>query len=101
MPGHWGRQMGILSHSRTSRAIILACGMAWFWPAAELAAATLISPGAAGLIRKSAEPFGLFAATMSWGGLREKWLGGEGKRADGRGQQALWDGDRDASGSPA
>src|ERR1700676_4196602 len=96
-----GRQMGILSHSRACRAIILACGMAWFWPAAELAAATLISPGAANLIRKSAEPFGLFAATMSWGGMREKWLGVERKLDDERVQLALCDGDRDHCVSPA
>ena len=93
--------MGILSHSRAWRAIILACGMAWFWPAAELAAATLISPGVANLIRKSAEPFGLFAATMSWGGMREKWLGVERKLDDERVQLALCDGDRDHCVSPA
>ena len=93
--------MGIFNHSRTSRAIILACGIAWFWPAAELAAATLISPGAANLIRKSAEPFGLFASTMSWGGMREKWLGVERKLDDERVQLALCDGDRDHCASPA
>jgi predicted transglutaminase-like cysteine proteinase len=96
-----GRQMGIFGHSHAWRAIALACGMAWYGPAAQVAAATLISPGAAGLIRKSAEPFGLFASTMSWGAVREKWLGVERKLDDERVQLALCDGDRDRCVSPA
>jgi predicted transglutaminase-like cysteine proteinase len=96
-----GRQMGFFSHSHAWRVIILACGLAWFGPAADLAAGTLISPGAAGLIRKSAEPFGLFASALSWGALREKWLDVERKLGDERVQLALCDGDRDRCASPA
>jgi predicted transglutaminase-like cysteine proteinase len=96
-----GRQMGFFSHSHAWRAVIRACGLTWFGPAADLAAGTLISPGAAGLIRKSAEPFGLFASALSWGALREKWLDVERKLDDERVQLALCDGDRDRCASPA
>jgi predicted transglutaminase-like cysteine proteinase len=93
--------MGFFSHSHAWRAVILAWGLTWFGPAPDLAAATLISPGAAGLIRKSAEPFGLFASALSWGALREKWLDVERKLDDERVQLALCDGDRDRCASPA
>jgi predicted transglutaminase-like cysteine proteinase len=93
--------MRILSHSHTWRAVALACSMVWFGPAADLAAGTLISPGALDLIRKSAEPFGLFASRMSAGGLREKWMGVERKLSDERVQLALCDGDRARCVSPA
>jgi len=96
-----GRQMGFFSHSHAWRAVIFACGLTWFGPAADLAAGTLMSPGAAGLIRKSAEPFGLFASALSWGALREKWLDVERKLDDERVQLALCDGDRDRCASPA
>jgi predicted transglutaminase-like cysteine proteinase len=96
-----GRQMGILGHSHAWRAVILACGMAWFGPAADLSAATVISPAAANLIRKSAEPFGLFASTLSFGAVRRKWLGVERKLDDERVQLALCDGDRERCVSPA
>jgi predicted transglutaminase-like cysteine proteinase len=96
-----GRQMGFFSHSHAWRAVILAWGLTWFGPAADLAAGTLISPGAAGLIRKSAEPFGLFASALSWGALREKWLDVERKLDDERVQLVLCDGDRDRCASPA
>ena len=72
MPGHWGVRWEFFGHSHAWRAVILACGMAWFGPAADLAAGTLISPGAAELIRKSAEPFGLFATTLVRGRLAGK-----------------------------
>ena len=75
--------------------------MVWFGPAAELTAGTLISPGAMELVRKSAEPFGLFASLLSGGGLREKWLGVERKLDDERVQLALCDGDRERCVSPA
>jgi predicted transglutaminase-like cysteine proteinase len=96
-----GRQMGLLDHSHAWRAVILACGLAWFGPVPDLAAGTLITPGAASLIRKSAEPFGLFTSTLSSGNLREKWLGVERKLDDERVQLALCDGDRDRCASPA
>src|SRR5208337_1451308 len=88
-------------HSHAWRAVMLAWGMAWFGPTADLTAATLISPGAADLIRKSAEPFGLFASPLSWGAVREKWRGVERKLDDEMVQLALCDGDRDRCVSPA
>ena len=96
-----GRQMGIFGHSHALRAVILAAGMAWFGPAAELTAGTLLSPAPAALVRKSAEPFGLFAAVLTEGGLREKWLGVQRRLDDEMVQLALCDGDRDRCVSPA
>ena len=96
-----GRQMRIFGHAHTLRAIALACSIVWFGPATELTAGTLISPGAANLVRKSAEPFGLFVSTLSEGGLREKWLGVQRRLDDEMVQLALCDGDRDRCVSPA
>ena len=96
-----GRQMEIFGHSHAWRAIALAWGMAWFGPAADLAAGTLDSTGSSALIGGSIEPFGLFASTLSEGALREKWLGVERKLDDERVQLALCDGDRDRCVSPA
>ena len=93
--------MGILSYSRALRVVVVGFGMAWFGPVPDLAAATLLTPGTAALVRKSAEPFGLFASTLSTGGLREKWLDVERKLDDERVQLALCDGDRDRCVSPA
>jgi predicted transglutaminase-like cysteine proteinase len=96
-----GRQMGILGYSRGLRIVVLACGIAWFGPAADLKAGALISPGASYLVRKSAEPFGLFAAVLTGGGLRDKWLGVQRRLDDEMVQLALCDGDRDRCVSPA
>jgi predicted transglutaminase-like cysteine proteinase len=96
-----GRQMRIFGHSRAWCVVILVWGMIWFGPAADLTAGTLISPGAMDLIRKSAEPFGLFVSKVSAGALREKWLGVERKLDDERVQLALCDGDRERCVSPA
>jgi predicted transglutaminase-like cysteine proteinase len=93
--------MGFFDHSRTWRVVLLVWGMVWFGPAADLTAGTLISPGALDLIRKSAEPFGLFASQLSGGALLEKWLGVERKLDDERVQLALCDGDRARCVSPA
>ena len=93
--------MGIFGHSRVWRVVALVLGMVWFGPAADLTAGTLTSPGAMELIRKSAEPFGLFASKVSAGALREKWLGVERKLDDERVQLALCDGDRERCVSPA
>jgi predicted transglutaminase-like cysteine proteinase len=97
--------MGYFSDRRTSRpvwrAIVLAFGLVWFGPAANLNAGTLISPGTLDLIRKSAEPFGLFATRLSSGGLLEKWTGVERKLEDEMVQLALCDGDRAGCVSPA
>ncbi len=93
--------MGFFGHSQTWRVVVLAFGMVWFGPAAPLAAGNLISPGALDLIRKSAEPFGLFVSRLSGGALRVKWLGVEHKLDDERVQLALCDGDRARCASPA
>jgi predicted transglutaminase-like cysteine proteinase len=93
--------MGFFGHSRAWRVVALALCMVWFAPAANLTAGTLVSPGALDLMRKSAEPFGLFASKLSGGGLREKWLGVERKLDDERVQLALCDGDRARCVSPA
>jgi len=96
-----GRQMGIFSYSRALRAAVTACGMLSFGPAPELAAGTLLSPGPADLVRKSAEPFGVFAFRLSGGGLREKWLGIQRKLDEERVQLALCEGDPERCVSPA
>ena len=93
--------MGIFGHSHAWRVVVLVWGMVWFGPAADLTAGTLTSPGAMDLIRKSAEPFGLFVSKVSAGALREKWLGVERKLDDERVQLALCDGDRERCVSPA
>src|ERR1700686_246506 len=96
-----GRQMGIFSYSRALRAAAMAWGMVSFGPAPDLAAGTLLSPGSAVLVRKSTEPFGVFAFRLSGGGLWEKWLGVQRRLDDEMVQLALCDGDRDRCVSPA
>jgi hypothetical protein len=96
-----GRQMGIFSCSRTLGVAVMAWGMVSFGPAPDLAAGTPLSPGHADLVRKSAEPFGVFAFRLSRGGLREKWLGVQRKLDDELIQLALCDGDRERCVSPA
>ena len=93
--------MGNFSNGQTWRAIILACAVVLVGPAASLKAGTLISPGTLEGIRKSAEPFGLFATRLSAGGLAEKWNGVERKLEDDMVQLALCDGDRERCVSPA
>src|SRR5712672_1893840 len=87
--------MGIFSHSHALRAIMLAWGMACLGPAGDLAAGTLVPSELPEPTGGSAEPFGLFASTLSFGSLREKWLGVEHKLDDERVQLALCDGDRE------
>jgi predicted transglutaminase-like cysteine proteinase len=93
--------MGIFGHAHALRAVVLACGMAWFGPAADLTAGTLGSSGSPQLAGRSAEPFGLSAATLSWGALRDKWQGVARKLDDEMVQIALCDGDRERCVSPA
>src|SRR5580693_5173863 len=99
-----GRQMRIFGHSRALRAVILAVamvpGMAWLGPAASFAAGTLDQAGSEP-VEASAQPFGLFASALSYGGLREKWLGVQHRLDDELVQLALCDGDRDRCVSPA
>jgi predicted transglutaminase-like cysteine proteinase len=93
--------MGILGYSHALRAVVVACGLVWFGAAADLKAGTLLSPGAAELVRKSAEPFGLFATRLSSGGLRHKWQSVLGSLDDEMVQLALCEGDRERCVSPA
>jgi predicted transglutaminase-like cysteine proteinase len=93
--------MGISGYSHAWRAVVLAWGMAWFGPAADLSAGALDPTASLEPAGRSAEPFGLFASALSYGGLREKWLGVERKLDDERVQLALCDGDRDRCASPA
>lgn len=94
-----GCQMGILGHARAWRALVAALGLVLLAPVAD--AATLLSPGAAIMLRASVEPFGLSSTSLTYGGLREKWLGVERELDDEQVQLALCDGDRDHCVSPA
>jgi predicted transglutaminase-like cysteine proteinase len=96
--------MGISIHSRhwrTLHALLLACGLAWLQPAADLNATTLLSPGPAVLIKKTIEPFGRATSILLEGGLRDKWLGVQRRLEDEMVQLALCDGDRDGCVSAA
>src|SRR6266700_7574038 len=93
--------MAVFGHSRAVRAAVLAWGVLWLGLATVLTAGTPEQGESSGLGEKSAEPFGLAASTLSFGGLRQKWLGVERKLDDERVQLALCDGDRDRCVSPA
>jgi predicted transglutaminase-like cysteine proteinase len=93
--------MGIIGLSRALRALVCGCAVAWLGPVTDLSAGTLLPPGAAVLIRKSVEPFGLPTALLDVGGLREKWLGVQRRLEDELVQLALCDGNRQGCGSPA
>ena len=93
--------MGIFSYSRALGVAVMAWGMVSFGLASDLAAGPQISPNQSVLVRKSAEPFGVFAFRLSGGGLREKWLGVQRKLDDELVQLALCDGDRERCVSPA
>jgi len=93
--------MGISGYSHALRAVVLAWSMVWFGPAADLSAGTLDASASLEAAGRSAEPFGLSASALSYGGLREKWLGVERKLDDERVQLALCDGDRERCVSPA
>jgi predicted transglutaminase-like cysteine proteinase len=93
--------MGMSGYSHAWRAVVLAWSMAWFGPAAGLSAGTLDATASLEPAGRSAEPFGLSASALSYGGLREKWLGVERKLDDERVQLALCDGDRERCVSPA
>ncbi|MEK9283715.1 MULTISPECIES: transglutaminase-like cysteine peptidase [unclassified Bradyrhizobium] len=93
--------METTARRRAWRAILVLCGLSLLGPNAELRAGTLLSPGSAVLVRKSAEPFGVFAFAISTGSLRQKWSALKDKIDDDMVQLALCDGDRDNCASPA
>src|SRR5258705_11541460 len=96
-----GSQMGIFSCPRALRVAVMAWVVLSFGPAQDIAAGTLLSPGPADLVRKSAEPFGVFAFRLAGGGVREKWLGVQRKLDEERVQLALCAADRERCVSPA
>ena len=91
--------MGIFGHGRVWRAAIAVVGLASLAPTTD--AATLLTPGAATMLRASIEPFGLSSTVLTYGGLRDKWLGVARELDDEQVQLALCDGDRDHCVSPA
>ena len=93
--------METAARSRAWRAIVVLCGLILLGSAAELRAGTLLSPGAVVLVRKSAEPFGVFAFAISSGSLQQKWLALRSRLDDDMVQLPLCDGDRDNCASPA
>src|SRR6185436_6338253 len=88
MPGQ-GASDGVIS-----LCALMACGLAGFGPG-DLRAETPEPSAPAELIQRSAEPFGLAAASLSSGGLRDKWLGVQRRLDDEMVQLALCEGDRD------
>ena len=93
--------MGLSVFSRALRVGTLACVLVLFGSASGLAAEALNSLRSSDSVENSAEPFGLVAAALSGGGLREKWLGVERRLDDEMVQLALCEGDRDGCVSPA
>ena len=93
--------METVAHSRAWRAVLLVCGLLMLGSAADLRAGTLLSPAAAILVRKSAEPFGVFAFAISTGDVRQKWFHLKDRLDDEMVQLALCDGDRERCVSPA
>jgi len=95
-----GCQMETVVRWRVWRAVLLLCGLIMLG-SADVRAGTLLSPGPAVLVRKSAEPFGVFAFAISTGDVRQKWFHLKDKLDDEMVQLALCDGDRDGCVSPA
>ena len=85
--------METAARSRAWRAILVLCGLILLGSAAELRAGVLV--------RKSAEPFGVFAFAISSGGLQQRWSALKDKLDDDMVQLALCDGDRNNCASPA
>ncbi|MBR0837629.1 transglutaminase-like cysteine peptidase [Bradyrhizobium manausense] len=93
--------METAAHRRAWRVIAALWGLVLLGSAADLRAGTLLSPGPGVLVRKSAEPFGVFAFAISTGSLRQKWFALKERLDDDMVQLALCDGDRSNCASPA
>lgn len=91
--------MGFLGQSRVWRAILLACGVAWFGSISGLKAETTAFVPT--VSTPSTEPFAQPAAPLAAGYLYDKWLGLQHRLDDDMVQLALCDGDRDGCVSPA
>ena len=89
-----GCQMETFARSRTWRVAVFACLLVGAGMTTDVQASTLPSPRPAILVRKSAEPFGLFAYASSDDALRQKWLRLKQRFDDDMVQLALCDGDR-------
>jgi predicted transglutaminase-like cysteine proteinase len=87
--------MAFFTKARALRAAILACGMVWLGPAGISVAGPAGIPYGSSPRLKSEEPFGLYTAPVTSGGLLRKWLGVAHKLEDERVQLALCDGDRE------
>ncbi len=85
--------MGIFNYSRTLGVAVMAWGMISFGHASDLAAETLLFPSHADRVKKSAEPFGVFAFRLYGGELWEKWIGVQRALADDMVQLALCNGE--------
>src|SRR5689334_22293525 len=94
-----GRQMGFLGQSRVWRAIMLACGLAWFGSVSGLKAETLASAPAASA--PSTEPFALPAAPRAPGSVHQRWLGFQHRSYDDIVRPSLCDCARHACAAPA
>jgi len=98
--------MGFPGYARALRAAMLGCGLVlgslgligW---AGGAAAASLQIAGALGHATESAEPFGLAATRIYFGGILAKWLGVMQRLDDERVQLALCEGDRERCASDA
>jgi predicted transglutaminase-like cysteine proteinase len=90
-----------VARSRARHAVLLLCSLMLAGSTAELRAGSLLSTGSATLVRKSTEPFGVFAYAISGGRLRQKWFALKDRLDDEMVQLALCDGDRDGCVSPA
>ena len=98
--GRMGDVMQFNGRSRVLRALIL-CAVAGVGWGSRLEAASLLTPGPAALVRRSVEPFGLFAFAVSGGSLHRKWFALRRQFDDDMVQLALCDGDRGGCVSPA
>ena len=96
-----GRQMGVLGRAQRLRALVFACGLAWFAPTSDLVAATADSFKPFEAAAGSPEPFGLSVSGVLAGNLQDKWLRLARKLDDDGVQIALCDGDRDRCASDA
>lgn len=93
--------MGLFGHARGVRAAILACGVGLVGPAAGAAAASLQISGALEHASEQAEPFGVSATRIYFGGILAKWLGVIARLDDEHVQLALCEGDREHCASDA
>jgi len=93
--------MEFLGHAHALRAAILACGLTWCGPATNATGAILQISGALELATEPAEPFGLSARRIYFGGILTKWLSVQQHFDDEQVQLALCDGDREHCASDA